>query len=192
MEAAAGDDAALLVRAKGGDVDAFAEIVRRYEHRVRGVLYRLLDDQRDVEEATQDCFVQAWRNLDRFRGDSAVFTWLYRIAVNEALTRLRRKRLPLTELDEGGGESMAGEAADGPHRSAEASELHAFLAGRIRALPLEHRVALVLRDLVGLSNEEVAQVLEVSVAAAKSRIHRARLQIREDLERWERDETSSG
>ena len=188
MEAAAGDDAALLVRAKGGDVDAFAEIVRRYERRVRAVLYRLLDDQRDVEEATQDCFVQAWRNLDRFRGESAMFTWLYRIAVNEALVRLRRKRLPLTELDEGGGARMAGEAGDEPHPSAEAGELHAFLAGRIRALPLEYRAALVLRDLVGLSNEEVAHVLEVSVAAAKSRIHRARLQIREDLERWERGE----
>ena len=193
MEAAAGDDAALLARAKGGDVDAFAEIVRRHEHRVRGVLYRLLDDRRDVEEATQDCFVQAWRNLDRFRGESAMFTWLYRIAVNEALVRLRRKRLPLTELEEGGGgASMAGEAPDEPHRRAEASELHTFLAARIRALPLEYRAALVLRDLVGLSNEEVAHVLEVSVAAAKSRIHRARLQIREDLERWERGETSSG
>jgi RNA polymerase sigma-70 factor (ECF subfamily) len=71
----AGDDEALLARAREGDVEAFAEVVRRYEHRVRAVLRRLLDDERDAEEATQDAFIQAWRNLDRFRGDASVFTW---------------------------------------------------------------------------------------------------------------------
>ena len=94
----ASDDRRLLAQARGGEVEAFAELVRRHEHRVRAVLYRLLDDERDVEEATQDSFVQAWRNLDRFRGEAAVFTWLYRIAVNEALGRLRRKRVPLAEV----------------------------------------------------------------------------------------------
>src|SRR5688500_14416460 len=94
------DEASLLARAREGDLDAFAELVRRYEHRVRAVLFRLLDDDRDVEEATQDAFVQAWRNLDRFRREATAFTWLYRIAVNEAYARLRRKRLPLAELEE--------------------------------------------------------------------------------------------
>ncbi|MFN2467974.1 MAG: RNA polymerase sigma factor [Gaiellaceae bacterium] len=187
MQHAARDDATLLARAKGGDVEAFAELVRQHEHRVRAVLYRLLDDERDVEEATQDAFVQAWRNLDRFRGDAAVFTWLYRIAVNEALARLRRRRVPLAELaDVEQSESRAGEAASEPERAAEAGELKAVLARSVRALPLEYRAPLVLRDLVGLSNPEVADVLEISVAAAKSRIHRARMQVREELERWER------
>jgi RNA polymerase sigma-70 factor (ECF subfamily) len=181
------DDAALLARAKDGDLDAFAELIRRHEHRVRGVLFRLLDDERDIEEATQDCFLQAWRHLDRFRGEATVFTWLYRIAVNEALARRRRKQLPLTELDdrEQGKPVPAGPTSE-PQRAAEAGELHAFLAGRIRALPPDYRTALVLRDVVGLSNQEVADVLDVSVAAAKSRVHRARLQIREELDHWER------
>jgi RNA polymerase sigma-70 factor (ECF subfamily) len=182
------DDRALLARARDGDVDAYAEIVRRYEHRVRSVLFRLLDDERDVEEAAQDCFVQAWRNLDRFRGESAVFTWLYRIAVNEALARLRRKRLPVTELDEAlERKQLAANPAEEPQNAAEAGELHAFLASRLRMLEPEYRAPLVLRDVVGLSNQEVADVLGLSVAAAKSRIHRARMQIRADLVRWERE-----
>src|SRR5919201_6219729 len=88
----------LLEQAKGGDLDAFAEFVRTFERRIRSVLFRLLDDARDVDEAVQDTFVQAWRNLGRFRGDAAPYTWLYRIAVNEALMRRRRKSLPTTDL----------------------------------------------------------------------------------------------
>ena len=191
MQHSSKEDAALLGQAKGGDVEAFAELVRRHEHRVRAVLYRLLDDERDVEEATQDSFVQAWRNLDRFRGEAAVFTWLYRIAVNEALGRLRRKRVPLAEVaDVEQADSRTAQATSEPEGAAEAGELKAFLARRIRALPLEYRAPLVLRDLFGLSNQEVADVLELSVAAAKGRIHRARMQLREELERWE--EGSSG
>jgi RNA polymerase sigma-70 factor (ECF subfamily) len=179
------DDRALLERAREGDVDAFAEFVRANEHRVRTVLRRLLDDERDVEEATQDCFVQAWRNLHRFRGDAAVFTWLYRIAVNEGLARLRRKRLPTTDIDKA--QAPAAEhSPPQPHDAAESGELEAFLADRIRALEPEYRAPLVLRDVVGLTNQEVADILELSLPATKSRIHRARMRIREELVRWER------
>jgi RNA polymerase sigma-70 factor, ECF subfamily len=181
------DDSALLERAREGDVEAFADLVRRHEQRVRTVLNRLLDDPRDVEEATQDCFVQAWRNLDRFRGEATLFTWLYRIAVNEALARLRRKSLALAELDERApGAPLRAHPAREPHHAAEASELQAFLAERVRALPPEYRVPLVLRDIAGLSNQEVAEILGLSVPAAKSRIHRARMRIRDDLDAWER------
>jgi RNA polymerase sigma-70 factor, ECF subfamily len=185
IAAMAGDDEALLAQARDGDVEAFAELVGRYEHRVRAVLLRLLDDERDVEEATQDCFVQAWRNLDRFRGDAAVFTWLYRIAVNEALARRRRKRLPTTDIDETSEQSPAATEST-PHDAVESGELEAFLADRIRALEPEYRAPLVLRDVIGLSNQEVADVLELSLPATKSRIHRARMQIRQELVRWER------
>src|ERR671911_559722 len=86
------EEARLLARAREGDVDAFADFIRLFERRVRALLGRLLDDERDVDEAAQDTFVQAWRNLDRYRGEAAPFTWLYRIAVNEALQRTRRRR----------------------------------------------------------------------------------------------------
>jgi RNA polymerase sigma-70 factor (ECF subfamily) len=182
VEREAKEDAVLIAAAREGDVDAFADLVRRYEHRVRVVLYRLLEDERDVDEATQDTFIRAWRSLDRFRGDAALFTWLYRIAVNEALMRLRRKHLPISELSD---ETEAA-SKDEPPIAAEAGELLAFLTERLRALPLEYRVPLVLRDVLGLSNEEVADILELSLSAAKSRIHRARMQIRAELDDWER------
>jgi RNA polymerase sigma-70 factor (ECF subfamily) len=163
-------DDALIADAREGDLDAFAELVHRYERRVRSVLGRLLEDERDVEEAAQDVFVQAWRNLARYRGESAVFTWLYRIAVNEALMRRRRRHVASVELDE----ALIG--------TAEPEVDEGWLLGRVRALPDELRVPLVLRDLEGLSNQEVADVLELSLAATKSRLHRARMQIRAELE----------
>jgi RNA polymerase sigma-70 factor, ECF subfamily len=182
------NDRTLIERARAGDVDAYAELVRTYERRVRGVLARLLDDDRDVEEALQDAFVQAWRSLDRFRGDAAVFTWLYRIAVNEALARLRRKRLQTTPVEEAPERLLvADDPAVQPEAAAEGAELQRFLAARIRALEPEYRVPLVLRDVAGLSNQEVADVLELSLPAAKSRIHRARMQIRAELAAWEGD-----
>ena len=171
----------LLEQAKTGDLEAFAEFVRTFERRIRSVCYRLLDDPRDVDEAVQDTFVRAWRNLDRFRGDAAPYTWLYRIAVNEALMRRRRKTLPTTELQE--------TAASGGEDAYAAADARAFLIGRLRALPIEYRTAVVLRDVEGLSNDEVARVLGISLAAAKSRIHRGRMQLRAELERWEKGET---
>jgi RNA polymerase sigma-70 factor (ECF subfamily) len=168
------DERELVERAAAGDLDAFAELVRAYEHRVASVLYRLLDDRRDVEEATQDVFVQAWRNLRRFRGQARLFTWLYRIAVNEALMRKRRGRPDVQELDE----RLA--AAPDPEPG-----LRTQLVQALAALPFEYRVAVVLRDVEGLTNVEVAETLEISVAAAKSRIHRGRMQIRDTLADWE-------
>src|ERR671936_815706 len=94
------EETTLLLEAQAGELPAFEQVVRLFERGVRGLLSRLLSDQRDIEEATQDTFVQAWRNLSRFRGDAAPFTWLYRIAVNEALQRARRKRLDTQPIDE--------------------------------------------------------------------------------------------
>lgn len=167
----------LLDRARAGDLDAFAEFMRAFERRIRAVCYRLLDDARDVDEAVQDSFVQAWRNLERFRGDAAPYTWLYRIAVNESLMRRRRKTLPTSELQE----TIVSDRSD-PFAAADA---RAFLVERLRALPDEYRVAVLLRDVEGLSNEEVAAALAITLAAAKSRIHRGRMQLRAELEQWE-------
>jgi RNA polymerase sigma-70 factor (ECF subfamily) len=188
------DEAALLVEAQAGDIDAFARFVRLLEPRVRGLLSRLLDDEREIEEATQDTFVQAWRNLARFRGEAAPFTWLYRIAVNEALQRTRRKRpetqpieeeelLDVLAYHEGAGPS----GVPAPDAVVEGREARAFLLARVRALQPDFRAPLVLRDIEGWSNQEVADILGLSVAAAKSRIHRARMQLRRELESWMRE-----
>lgn len=176
-------DAELVRLAQEGDIEAFAEIVRRHERRLRIVLLRILDDPRDVEEAVQDAFVQAWRNLGRYRAEAVFFTWLYRIGVNAALARTRRKRHPTTGLDSLPDEGAPHLARDLlPEPSAEAHDLRAKVLEALAQLPFEYREAVVLRDLAGLSNEEVAAALGVSLAAAKSRIHRGRLQLRDLLE----------
>jgi RNA polymerase sigma-70 factor, ECF subfamily len=174
---------ALLRQAQQGDLDAFGEFIRLCERRVRAVLGRLLDDPRDVEEAAQDTFVQAWRHLDRFRGEAAPFTWLYRIAVNEALQRARRRRphtLPLEPVPELERRMSPESTAARPlpaHIAAGQREDVARLVGAVSALPFESRAPLVLRDIEGWSYEDVAAVLDISVSAAKSRVHRARLQV---------------
>ncbi len=184
-----GDETELFERARSGDVDAFADLVRQFERRVRALLGRLLDDERDVEEAAQDTFVQAWRSLDRFRGDSQPFTWLYRIAVNEALQRNRRKKLDLRPLDDAAGvDALVAGSTPSVHTVAEGRELQSFLAAQLRALPFDYRAPIVLRDIEGWSNQEVATALGVSLPAAKSRIHRARMQLREGVETFRRQQ----
>jgi RNA polymerase sigma-70 factor, ECF subfamily len=182
----------LLMQAQAGDVAAFERFVRLFERRVRGLLGRLLSDERDVEEAAQDTFVQAWRNLSRFRGDAAPFTWLYRIAVNEALQRTRRKR-PETRPIEGEVLDVleherrpAGSPPRPVDLELEEREAQAFLLEQVRRLPFELRAPIVLRDIEGWSNQEAADLLELSLAATKSRIHRARMKLREELEQWAR------
>lgn len=183
MSTEAEDDAALLAAARRGDVEAFSEIVRRHEHRLRLVVRRILDDTRDVEEAVQDVFVQAWRNLDRYRGEAAVFTWLYRIGVNEGLARRRRKRLETVDLDAPGAAAVHDARVEvQPALSVESADTRDRVRAALAALPFDYREAVVLRDLAGLSNEEVADALGLSVSATKSRIHRGRMQLRELLE----------
>lgn len=181
MTRAVQSDAELVRLAQAGDVDAYAEIVRRHERQLRIVLLRILDDARDVEEAVQDAFVQAWRNLDRYRGDAALFTWLYRIGVNTALARKRRKHAVTVDIGalEGPGAPMVQRELD-PEGGT--SDLRAAIVFALAELPLEFREAVVLRDLAGLSNAEVAGALGLSIPAAKSRIHRGRLQLRVLLE----------
>lgn len=169
-------DAELLRRARDGDLEAFAELVRRSERRVRAVLSRLLDDSRDVEEAAQDTFVQAWRNLERFRGQAAPSTWFHRIAVNEALQRTRRKRVETRPLEDGD----LRHSSPGADTVAEEDELRAFLAERLRALPLELRVPVVLRDVeagrtrrsptrsISRSRQRRAASIEAGCASASS------------------------
>lgn len=179
-------DAELVRLAQAGDLDAFAQIVQRHERRLRVVLFRLLPDARDVEEAVQDAFVQAWRNLDRYRGEAALFTWLYRIGINAALARARRKERVTVSLEALEGEGVAQTSRDVlPEPATETRELRSRIVAALAELSFEHREAVVLRDVAGLTNEEVAQALGLSLPAAKSRIHRGRLQLREVLERFE-------
>lgn len=172
------DDAHLVTRARAGRADAFEELVHRHRDRVHRVAMRMLGDASEAEDATQEVLLQAWRSLDRFRGDSAFTTWLHRITINRCLNVLRARR-PVDTLD-------SDRASDAPS-TATAVEARLELDDVRRAiarLTPEQRAPLVLRELEGLSYEELAVVLDCSVSAVKSRLHRARIELITAVRGW--------
>ena len=165
-------DLLLVQRAAGGDVGAFEVLVRRYQLRVIRLCLRMLGDRHAAEDAAQDVFLVVWRSMGRFRGDAKFSTWLYRIATNRCVRELRRRPAPTSELPEG----LA--ATEGiPHLVFEAAEGLAAAGAAVARLSLDQRVPLLLREVEGLSYGEIAEVLGVSVAAVKSRIYRARVEV---------------
>jgi len=171
-------DADLVSRAQAGQLDAFEELVRRHRLATYRVALRMLGDQSDAEDATQDAFVQAWRNLGGFRADAAFPTWMYRIVTNRCLNMLRARRRtePLPDDREA--------PASRPDRIAEARWQVQDLKLAILRLTPEQRAPLVLRELQGCSYEEIAEVLDVSISAVKSRLHRARLELLSAMGPW--------
>ena len=161
----------------------FQEIAEKYAGFVYHVALRIVGNHHDAEEATQDAFLSAWKSRERFRGDAQVTTWLYRIAVNASLMRLRKdKRRKLSDVpEESQAEVAATDWAQSPVSTAMNNELGDRLKTAISDLPEEMRVAVVLRDVQGLSNEEAAAVLEISVPALKARLHRDRVALRDAL-----------
>ncbi|MFO7639353.1 MAG: sigma-70 family RNA polymerase sigma factor [bacterium] len=180
-------DDELVRRAQAGRTDAFEELVRRHERKVYNIAYRMLSNPEDASEALQDTFLRAYRFLNKFEFKSQFFTWLYRIATNVSLTRLRRRKSPVVmSLDQPIGDSgdMIFEIPDdqfSPDLLYKRRELQRRLQQAVDGLPEDYRTVVVLRDLEGLSNEEVSKVLNLSVAAVKSRLHRGRMALREKL-----------
>jgi RNA polymerase sigma-70 factor (ECF subfamily) len=176
------DEERLIARAQRGDRAAFEDLVRIYAERLHAVVLRLCTSGHDAEEVTQEAFLRAWRAIDRFDGRSQFFTWLYRIGINEAKRHgKRRQRMRVVSIDE----ALHGELIDpsaAPEARARQSEMRAVLEAAVRALPIDSRAPLVLRDIAGLSTTEAAEILGLSEAAFKSRLHRARVSIREALE----------
>ncbi|HEV3400041.1 MAG TPA: sigma-70 family RNA polymerase sigma factor [Actinomycetes bacterium] len=171
-------DADLVSRAQSGQLDAFEELVRRHRLATHRVALRMLGDESDAEDATQDAFVQAWRNLGGFRADAAFSTWMYRIVTNRCLNMIRaRRRLePLPDDREA--------PASQPDRIAEARWQVEDLKQAILRLTPEQRGPLVLRELEGCSYEEIAEALDLSISAVKSRLHRARLELLSAMGSW--------
>ncbi len=170
-------DGALVARAGAGDLLAFEELVRLYADRLHAVVRRLVDNQYEAEEVTQEAFLRAWRGIATFKGDSQFFTWLYRIGVNEAHRRTSRRRAPVVSLDE-----QLVEPADtrpGPPRLLEHDDLRHALDRAVQRLQPDQRAPLVLRDIEGLSTTQAAAILDLGEAAFKSRLHRARLAVRD-------------
>src|SRR5206468_2405659 len=185
------DEMALVQAAKAGDVAAFEDLVRRYDRNVFRIAQHITQNREDAEDVVQDAFLKAYSNLGQFQGQSKFYTWLVRIAVNEALMKLRRRRPErMVSLDEDvktEEDSVPREVADwspNPEQQYNQAELKEILTKTIQGLPPSFRTVFVLRDVEGLSTEETADALELSVPAVKSRLLRARLQLRERLSRY--------
>ena len=178
------DDRRLIADCLGGNREAFGELVSRYQGRLYNAAIRLVDNAEDAADVVQDSFLNAFQSLASFKGDAEFFTWLYRIAFNTAIS-LKRKKRPTVSLDagraggDGGGidptdESEYTRPGAALERTEEERQLHAAMA----RLSHEHREALVLKDIEGLKYEEMAELLGVPVGTVRSRLHRARTELR--------------
>ncbi len=173
-------DRELVQRVQNGEKAAFDILVRKYEHKLANVISRYIHDPSEVLDVTQEAFIKAYRALPNFRGDSAFYTWLYRIAINTAKNHLvaSNRRPPKDDVDAQEAEQI--DAGSGlkeyatPERMALRGELAATIQIAIEELPEELRVAIVLRELEGLSYEEIAGAMDCPIGTVRSRIFRAR------------------
>ena len=175
-------EAELIARAQAGDMDAFADLVMAHADRLFAVLLRMTGSRDEAGDLAQEVLLRAWRGIGGFRGGSSFFTWLDRIAMNEA-TRSRQRaarRPPSVPIGEPGTFALdvPAPARDEPGPQAEQRELRDALARALASLPPGYRAAIVLRDVEGLSTREAAEITGVSEAAFKSRLHQARLKVR--------------
>src|ERR1700729_1752492 len=185
------EELALVQAAKRGDDSAFEELVRRYDRNVFRIAQHITQNREDAEDVVQEAFLKAYGNLAQFQEQSKFYTWLVRIAVNEALMKLRKRKPERTvSLDEEvktEDDSLPREVADwspNPEQMYNQAELREILTKTIQGLPEGFRTVFVLRDKEGLSTEETAEALELSIPAVKSRLLRARLQLRERLSKY--------
>jgi RNA polymerase sigma-70 factor (ECF subfamily) len=188
--------ASLIDRLRGGDAVALEELMERFAPRVHRLAFGITRNEADAEEVVQDVFLRLFRKIDAFEGRSALGTWIYRIAVNTALIKRRGKRaalevliedhLPTFKEDghrEGDRAMLLADWSETPEAELLSSEVREIVRNTIAGLPDPYRIVLLLRDMEELSNEETAEILEDTVASVKSRLHRARMALREQLTR---------
>jgi len=173
-------DKQLVERVKRGDQRAYDMLVLKYQHKIFGLISRYVKDSDEVQDVAQEAFIKAYRALPKFRGESAFYTWLYRIAINTAKNYLvsRSRRPPSIDVDVGDAEFYDGadglRDTDNPENVLFGNELKAVVDTAIQALPEDLRTALTLREFDGLSYEDIADVMDCPVGTVRSRIFRAR------------------
>lgn len=185
------DEAILIERVKNGDQQAFEDLVSRYENKVYRLAIKLTRNETLAEEVMQEVFLKIYEKIGTFRGESALSSWIYRIAANACFAKLNlEKRHQHADLDETMPQAEIAlqerqdSTPESPDRPLLTNEALSVISRAIERLPEDFRVVLTLRDVEGMSNEEVARILELSVPAVKSRLHRARLSLRKKLARY--------
>jgi RNA polymerase sigma-70 factor (ECF subfamily) len=180
-------DRNLVTLAKKGDTDAFGQLMLEYQSKIYRLARRMTETDEDAEDVLQEAFIKAYRSLGGFKGKSKFSTWLYRITVNLALMKLRKKKLDQVSLDEpistdeGIVHREIEDEAMGPLEELIESESMDILDKAVDELPKTYRAVFVLRHVEGLSTEETARIMKISVPAVKSRLHRTRLMLKEKL-----------
>ncbi len=185
------DESTLVAQSRQGDTVAFGELVRRYEAKIFRLAQHVTQNREDAEDVLQETFMKAHEHLDQFQGNSKFYTWIVRIAVNQALMKLRRRKtdksVSLDEAIDTGEDTIVREIAawdENPEQRFSREELGAILDMAVENLEPPYRSVFVLRDIEELSTEETADALGLSIPAVKSRLLRARLQLREKLTRY--------
>ena len=185
------DESILVAQSRQGDTVAFGELVRRYEAKIFRLALHVTQNREDGEDVLQETFMKAYEHLDQFQGNSKFYTWIVRIAVNQALMKLRRRKtdrsVSLDETIDTGEDTIVREIAawdEDPEQRFSREELGGILDTAVESLEPPYRSVFVLRDIEELSTEETADALGLSIPAVKSRLLRARLQLREKLTRY--------
>jgi RNA polymerase sigma-70 factor (ECF subfamily) len=190
VTAAPDNEAALVDLAQAGDVGAFETLVSRYEHRIFRLAQNITQNREDAEDVMQEAFLKAYQHLGDFQRNSRFYTWVVRIAVNQALMKLRKRRPNVVSLDQElqtEDEAMPRDVRDwgpSPEQRFASTELREILSHAISELDPDYRVVFQLRDIEELSTEETANILGLSVPAVKSRLLRGRLKLREKLDKY--------
>ncbi len=185
------DEDALIAQAREGDARAFGTLIRRYEGKIFRLAQHITQNREDAEDVLQETFLKAYEHLDQFQGNSKFYTWIVRIAVNQALMKLRKRKtdksVSLDEQLDTGEDTVVREIAawdENPEQRYSREELNSILDSAVQSLAPPYRAVFLLRDVEDLSTEETAEALDLSIPAVKSRLLRARLQLREKLTRY--------
>lgn len=181
-------DRELVRECRRGDKEAFKELVERYQRKVVAVAVGMVHNRDDAIEIAQETFVKAFENLDKFKGESSFYTWLYRIVVNRAIDFQRRERRhPTVGLEDraGGGEGyediLREERSDDPYQQTQAHEIGDRVTAAINELTPDHKAVILLREVEGLSYEEISRVMQCSKGTVMSRLHYARKKLQKKL-----------
>lgn len=189
-------DAGLVTHAQAGDTRAFDELVRRYQDRAYRLCFKILRNEDDAAEALQDTFLSAFKGLPRFKAESTFSTWLYRIATNASLMKYRKRRDGHVSYEQSQSSNEDSEPMAIADWSAQPldelldAETRELLSAEVDLLPENERTVFVLRDIMEQSNADVATELGLSVAAVKSRLHRARVHLRDRMNRYFREKVA--